>query len=207
MSIQVGGGRYLIGFDGCFNPFNPSGAFATSITFSTSASLYDGWDWYFDPISFNYERWEFYKNTRGGLIIMLKNKFYKNLFQSLSALGGILIVYIPCIFGYIESIKYESDLGWIMLVAPLSLFILYFLIGFYWIFQKVIIDDNGIRIILINKIIKECKWYEIDIIEEANIMKNPAIRIKNVDGTEIHLDKRKSIIKALEKYSKKKIIK
>ena len=138
---------------------------------------------------------------------MLKNKFYKNLFQSLSALGGILIVYIPCIFGYIESIKYESDLGWIMLVAPLSLFILYFLIGFYWIFQKVIIDDNGIRIIFINKIIKECKWYEIDIMEEANIMKNPAIRIKNIDGTEIHLDKRKSIIQALEKYSKKKIIK
>ena len=138
---------------------------------------------------------------------MLKNKFYKNLFQSLSALGGILIVYIPCIFGYIESIKYESDLGWIMLVAPLSLFILYFLIGFYWIFQKVIIDDNGIRIILINKIIKECEWYEIDIMEEANIMKNPAIRIKNIDGTEIHLDKRKSIIQALEKYSKKKIIK
>jgi hypothetical protein len=138
---------------------------------------------------------------------MIKNKFFKNLFQSLSALGGILIVYIPCIFGYIESIKYGSDLGWIMLVAPLSLFILYFLIGFYWIFQKVIIDDNGIRIILINKIIKECKWYEIDIIEEANIMRNPAIRIKNIDGTEIHLDKRKSIIQALEKYSKKKIIK
>ena len=138
---------------------------------------------------------------------MIKNKFFKNLFQLLSALGGILIVYIPCIFGYIESIKYESDLGWIMLVAPLSLIILYFLIGFYWIFQKVIIDDNGIRITLINKIIKDCKWYEIDIIEEANIMKNPAIRIKNIDGTEIHLDKRKSIIQALEKYSKKKIIK
>ena len=138
---------------------------------------------------------------------MIKNKFFKNLLQSLSALGGILIVYIPCIFGYIESIKYGSDLGWILLVAPLSLFILYFLIGFYWIFQKVIIDDNGIRIILINKIIKECKWYEVDIIEEANIMKNLAIRIKNIDGTEIHLDKRKSIIQALEKYSKKKIIK
>lgn len=138
---------------------------------------------------------------------MLKNKFYKNLFQSLSALGGILIVYIPCIFGYIESIKYESDLGCIMLVAPLSLFILYFLIGFYWIFQIVIIDDNGIRIILINKIIKERKWCQIDVIEEANILKNPAIRIKNIDGTEIHLDKRKSIIQALEKYSKKKIIK
>ena len=133
---------------------------------------------------------------------MLKHKFYKNLFQSLSALGGILIVYIPCIFGYIESIEYGSDLGWIMLVAPLSLFILYFLIGFYWIFQKVIIDDNGIRIILINKIIKECKWYEIDIIEEANIMRNPAIRIKTFDGSEIHLDRRKNIIKVIEKHSK-----
>lgn len=138
---------------------------------------------------------------------MLKNKFYKNLFQSLSVLGGILIVYIPCIFGYIESIKYESDWGWIMLVAPLSLFILYFLIGFYWIFQKVIIDEIGVKIILLNKIIKERKWYEIDVIEEANIMKNQAIRIKNIDGSEIHLDKRKSIIQALEKYSKKKIVK
>ena len=138
---------------------------------------------------------------------MLKQKFFKNLFQSLSALGGILIVYIPCIFGYIESIKYESDLGWIMLVAPLSLFILYFLIGFYWIFQKVIIDERGIKITLLNKIIKERNWNEIDIIEEANIMRNPAIRIKNIDGIEIHLDKRKSIIQALEKYSKKKIIK
>ena len=137
---------------------------------------------------------------------MLKQKFFKNLFQSLSTLGGILIVYIPCIFGYIESIKHESNLGWIMLVAPLSLFILYFLIGFYWIFQKVIIDERGIKITLLNKIIKERKWSEIDIIEEANIMKNPAIRIKLTDGAEIHLDKRKSIIKAIEIYSQKKII-
>ena len=60
---------------------------------------------------------------------------------------------------------------------------------------------------LLNKIIKERKRNEIDVIEEANIMKNPVIRIKNIDGTEIHLDKRKSIIQALEKYSKKKIIK
>lgn len=138
---------------------------------------------------------------------MTKSKLYKNLFQSISALGGILIVYIPCIFGYIESLKYESDLGWIMLVAPLALFVLFLLIGFYWIFQKVIIDEMGVKIILLHKIIKECKWDEIDVIEEANIMKNPAIRIKIADGSEIHLDKRKSIIKAIEIYSQKKIVK
>ena len=138
---------------------------------------------------------------------MLKHKFYKNLFQSLSVLGAILIVYIPCIFGYVASLKYESDLGWILLVAPLSLFVLFFLIGFYWIFQKVIIDERGIKITLLNKIIKERKWNEIDIIEEANIMKNPVLRIKLIDGSEIYLDKRKSIIKVIEKYSQKNIVK
>ena len=59
--FAFGGGGYLIGVDACLNPFKPSGASATSITFSSSASLYGGWDWYFDPISFNYERWEFNK--------------------------------------------------------------------------------------------------------------------------------------------------
>ena len=59
--FAFGGGGYLIGGDGCFNPFIPSGASTTSITFSSSASLYGGWDGYFDPISFNYEKWKFNK--------------------------------------------------------------------------------------------------------------------------------------------------
>ena len=98
MSIQVGGGGYLIGFDGCFNPFNPSGAFATSITFSTSASLYDGWDWYFDPISFSKEKYFYDVATRaityGGSNKIMKHKptgikiylgkcFYRSSFRAL----------------------------------------------------------------------------------------------------------------------------
>ena len=58
-----------------------------------------------------------------------------------------------------------------------------------------------------NKIIKQLKWKEIDIIEEANIMRNPALKIKAFDGTEIHLDKRKQIVKAIEIYLQNKIIK
>ena len=69
------------------------------------------------------------------------------------------------------------------------------------------IDESGIKIIFINKIIKQLEWKEIEIIEEANIMRNPAIRIKTFNGTEIHLDKRKNIIKLIEKYSQKKIVK
>ncbi len=76
-----------------------------------------------------------------------------------------------------------------------------FLIGFYWIFQKVFIDENGIKILFLNKIIKQYDWKEINIIEAANIMRNPAIRIKTINGSEIHLDRRKKIIKVIEKYS------
>lgn len=46
-----------------------------------------------------------------------------------------------------------------------------------------------------NKIVKQLKWEEIDIIEEANIMRNPAIRIKALNGAQIHLDKRKKLLK------------
>ena len=56
-----GGLGEYVGIDGCFNPFEPTGAYAVSATFSTSESLYAGWDWYFSPISFNFKEWKFNK--------------------------------------------------------------------------------------------------------------------------------------------------
>lgn len=41
----------------------------------------------------------------------------------------------------------------------------------------------------------------------SKYMRNPALRIKAFDGSEIHLDKRKQIVKAIEIYSQNKIIK
>ena len=83
----------------------------------------------------------------------------------------------------------------------------FFIFGFYFIFQKVIINEDGIKIVLIRKLMREHKWEEIETIEEANIMKNPALRIKLVNGSEIHLDNRKIIVNAIEKYSNKEIVK
>ena len=133
---------------------------------------------------------------------MLKHKFYKNLFQTISYFSVIMIFEIFLLMGFFFSLKYEHNFGWILLIISLSLIVLYFLIGFYWIFQKVIINEQGIKIVLFIKTIKVCKWDEIDIIEEANIMRNPAIKIKIIDGTEIHLDKRKKIIDLIKKYNK-----
>lgn len=136
---------------------------------------------------------------------MLKQKFYKNLFQTISYFCVIMVFEIILLIGFSESLNYENNSGWILLIISFILIILFFLIGFYWIFQKVIFDENGIKIKFINKIIKECKWAEIKDIEISNIMRNPALRIKLVSGSEIHLDKRKGIIKIIEKYLQKKI--
>ncbi len=135
---------------------------------------------------------------------MKKNKFFKNLFQSISYFSVVLIFVFFLIFGYIVSLKYENNSGWILLIIAILLVILFFIIGFYWIFQKVIISETGIKICFLKKIIKQCCWEEITSIKDASIMRNPSLKIKLYDGSEIHLDKRKSIILAIETYSTKR---
>lgn len=137
---------------------------------------------------------------------MVKHKFYKNLFQTISCFSAIIVIVIFLLMGFFASLSYGHNDGWILLVISFALIALFFLIGFYWIFQKVSIDENGIKIFFINKIIKEFKWKEIESIENTNIMRNPAIRIKTFNGNEINLDKRKSIIKLIEIYLQKEII-
>ncbi len=137
---------------------------------------------------------------------MVKHKFYKNLFQTISCFSAIIVLVIFLLMGFFASLSYGHNDGWILLVISFALIALFILIGFYWIFQKVSIDESGIKIFFINKIIKEFKWKEIESIENTNIMRNPAIRIKTFNGNEIHLDKRKSIIKLIEIYSQKEII-
>lgn len=126
---------------------------------------------------------------------LMKQKFYKNLFQTLSFLAVIMVLELILLLAFFESLNYEDSSGWILLVISLALMILFFLIGFYWIFQTVLIDETGIKIVLIRKKLKEVKWEEVETMKKANIMRNPAIRIKTFGGTEIHLDQRKSIIK------------
>ncbi len=137
---------------------------------------------------------------------MVKHKFYKNLFQTISCFSAIIVIVIFLLMGFFASLSYGHNDGWILLVISFALIALFFLIGFYWIFQKVSIDESGIKIFFINKIIKEFKWKEIESIENTNIMRNPAIRIKTFNGNEINLDKRKSIIKLIEIYLQKEII-
>ena len=136
---------------------------------------------------------------------MFQKKFYKNLFQSICYFSTVMVFVIFLLIGFLSSMNNENNFGFILLLISLSLIILFFIIGFYWIFQKVLIDESGIKIFILNKIIREHKWEEIEIVEKASIMRNPALRVKLLNGSEIHLDKRKSIIELIEKYSQLKI--
>ena len=137
----------------------------------------------------------------------MKQKFCKNLFQTISYFSVVMVFEIFLLMGYSASLSYEQNFGWILLIISLSLIVLFFLIGFYWIFQVVSIDESGIKIFFISKVIKQFEWKEIDTIEESNIMRNPALIIKTFNGNKIYLDKRKKIIKLIEIYSQKKIVK
>ena len=130
----------------------------------------------------------------------MQKSFFKNLYQTISCFVSIMVLVFALLLGFIESLKYENNFGWILLPISLALIALFFTVGFYWIFQKVNISEKGIKVVFINKVIKECSWGEIEAVEAAQIMKNPALRVKLSDGSEIHLDKRASIIKAIERY-------
>lgn len=131
----------------------------------------------------------------------MKNKFYKNLYQLNGFFCSMTLLYIFLIVGLLLSKTCEHLLFILMLALVIPMAIV-FIIGFYWIFQKVLIDKKGIKIMIFNRSIKECEWNQIKSIEEANIMRNSAYRVILNDEREIHLDKRKGIKKAIEFYSK-----
>lgn len=131
----------------------------------------------------------------------MKNKFYKNLYQLIGFFCSMTLLYIFLIVGLLLSKTYEY-LFFILMLALVIPMAIVFIIGFYWIFQKVLIDKKGIKIMIFNRSIKECEWNQIKSIEEANIMRNSAYRVILNDEREIHLDKRKGIKNAIELYSK-----
>lgn len=78
-----------------------------------------------------------------------------------------------------------------------------FAVGAYWIFRKVIINEDGIEIVSFKKQIYYFQWNQIVSIEMSNKNLNPSIEITSISNKKIYLDRRKKIIKAIVDYSKK----
>lgn len=133
---------------------------------------------------------------------MLKNKFLKNLYQTVSSLGVIVVLEIPIIGGFLYSLQLDENYGWILLIISAIIAFLYFGIGFYWIFQKVIITNNSIRIIFLGRTISEYLWTDVANIKKSNHLRNPTLKITLKNGNFLYLDDRKKIRYAITTISK-----
>ena len=134
---------------------------------------------------------------------MLKNKFFKNLYQTLSSFGCVVVLEVPIIAGYLYSLQLvDENYGWILLIVSAIIAFLYFGIGFYWIFQKVIITNNSIRIIFLGKTISEYLWTDVTDIKKSDRLRNPALKITLKNGKFLYLDDRKKIRYAITTISK-----
>ena len=130
---------------------------------------------------------------------MIKNEFYKNLYQCISCFSGIIFTYLVCIFG---ALQMGLNDGWIMLIAPSFFLVLYFSAGFYWIFQKVKIDESGIEITLLNKTIRKVKWENVERIQSGSFYCNPVYVLYIQNEKNLNLDERKAIKEAILFYGK-----
>ena len=139
----------------------------------------------------------------------MKNKFIKNLHQMIIFGLCELIIILPLIgiliLMHIYDVKYS--LTGLILIIILLLIVLYFLIGFYWIFQTVIVSENGLIVKLFNKTLRNIKWINIKSIEYGSVMRHSALIIKLFDGKNLNLDYRKPILNNIKKYISKEIIK
>ena len=133
---------------------------------------------------------------------MLKNVFFKNLYQTVSSLGVIVVLEIPIIGGFLYSLQLDENYGWILLIISAIIAFLYFGIGFYWIFQKVIITNNSIRIIFLGRTISEYLWTDVANIKKSNHLRNPTLKITLKNGNFLYLDDRKKIRYAITTISK-----
>ena len=126
----------------------------------------------------------------------MRIKIIKNLYQTLSALAAVAIIDLALLAGFIFSLfKEQPNYGWIALVI-----ILYFIIGFYWIFQTVVIDEKGIRVKFFNKTLKEFDIKDIECFAIGNKYRNTIIAIQRKDGARLNIDKRKKALECLKFY-------
>lgn len=136
---------------------------------------------------------------------MVKNKFFKNLYQSISYFLVVMLFFLILLFTFIASLDYGINYGWVAIVIAGSLVVLFFLVGFYWIFQKVEINKKGIKIMICKKIIREVSWDSVEEMTYANVKQNPAFALKIEGAKNLNLDSRKKIKEAISYYGNERI--
>lgn len=136
---------------------------------------------------------------------MIKNRFVKNLYQIVSFAFSEIVLILPLLASIFLAIQNNAEEAiWILATSIVFLIVLYFVIGFYWIFQIIEISKEGIEVKLFKKTIRRIKWEDVKEIKHSQVMRNPAYSIV-VNGTKnLNLDSRKKIKLALDFFGNEK---
>lgn len=129
---------------------------------------------------------------------MIKNRFLKNLYQITSFAASELVILIPILAIYFLMLDSNAvDKSAWMLYVVIVLVLLFFIIGFYWIFQIVEINSSGIVVKLFNRVIRSIRWEDVEDIRYANHFRNPVYNIIIKENKILYLDYRKKIKNAI----------
>ena len=137
----------------------------------------------------------------------MKNKFNRYYFLNMQVFGTLLFVHMLMIS--VPLIRWQSDGEFSLvlffqscIIMPLIMYLIVIALGCYEIFQKIVINNEGIQIFRFKKCIKKVDWDTILSIEKTWHNRNPALKIELPNEEEIYLDDRKPIRRAIEFYSK-----
>lgn len=86
-------------------------------------------------------------------------------------------------------------------LVAVGIILLFFAIGFYWIFQVIEIDQHGICVKILQKTIRKISWDAVVIIEEKTVMKNPAYVVIVRNPKPLNIDRRKKVLDAINLHS------
>ncbi len=135
----------------------------------------------------------------------MKSKFWKNLYQNLSNIAVISLFDLILIYCAIRSFNQNQLMAFMFIGCSVLFLVLYLLIGFYWVFQMIEVDERGIKVKLFSKTIRDISWDNIESITYGGVLRNPAyiIKVKNQKG--LNIDSRKKIKQAFSFYGKREI--
>lgn len=140
----------------------------------------------------------------------MKNKFNRYYILNMQFSITMLLIHLLTIVAPISYLISGKNINLILffqicIILPLIPSLVYICLGCYWVFQKVVINNEGIEILFFKKSIKKIDWDTILSIEKTSHMKNPALKIELPNEEAIYLDNRKPIRRAIEFYSNIKI--
>ncbi len=126
---------------------------------------------------------------------MLKNSCKNLLFLLLSIIYTAIIMLIYFLF------ELPQNVFIIALIISLSPFLIYYGVGFYWVFQTVLIDEKGITFYLFRKKLISFLWEEIERISiQKYKISSYLIKIHN-SNKYYSIDLTKKIKYLMEKYA------